>query len=471
VRRPITPYRVGGIRLATSAFARRGLSGFFHAALLLTALALAPIPANGRAQGRLAGPDIASGLSVQFTDNFLKQEGWRGRLELISALGATVVRIDLNWPWVEAETGSYDWSLYDQYSAELAKRRLRPLFILNRPNSPHGKPYDAVVDGKRERGISPPTAAQDIAAFVRFAAAAAERYRHLDPIWEIWNEPDQDGFWPPTPSPIDYVTLARETCLTVKQRVPDAVVVGPAAAQMPTVWRPKKPLFDALLADTKLLSCLDAISLHTHRFKQKPETVSRDYLALRDVYLSRWPDSLPQKPIIDTEWGDSVYTSGLTEDTQARWVARMYLVNLMEQVRLTNWYCLFDVGSDDAEMEQRFGLVRVDGTRRPAYQAYQVLAQQLGAMSLKQVVARFNRRTAEGASALVFCDTAQRCVLAVWETEDSPGPRTISVPGWRRIGPDIDYLGREVASPMSTGGLLEVKVQTAVRYIPVTPQP
>jgi hypothetical protein len=440
-----------------------------HAVLLLTALA--SIPENGRAQGRLAGPDIASGLSVQFTDNFLRQEGWQGRLDLVSVLGATVVRIDMNWPWIEAKAGSYDWSLYDQYAAELSKRRLRPLFILNRPNSPYGKPYDAVVDGKRERGVSPPSATQEIAAFTRFAAMAAERYRHLDPIWEIWNEPDQDGFWPPTPSPTDYVALARETCLAVKQRVPNAVVVGPAAAQMPTVWRPKKPLFDALLADTKLLTCLDAISLHTHRFKQKPETVSRDYAVLRDAYLSRWPDGLPQKPIIDTEWGDSVYASGLTEEIQARWVARMYLVNLMEQVKLTNWYCLFDVGGDDAEMEHRFGLMRLDGTRRPAYQAYKALAQQLGAMSLKQVIARFNQRTAEGASALVFCDTADRCVLAVWETEDSPGPRTISVPGWRRTGPDIDYLGREAASSMSRSGVLEVEAQTAVRYVPVAPLP
>ena len=471
MRRPVKPYRVGGIGPVAPLYPRRTAGGFFHAALLLTVLAFAPVPADARAAERLAGPDIASGLSVQFTDNFLKQESWRDRLDLISALGATVVRIDLNWPWVEAETGRYDWALYDQYAAELVKRRLRPLFILNRPNSPYGKPYDAVVDGKRERGIGPPTATQDVAAFARFAAAAAERYRHLDPIWEIWNEPDQNGFWPPTPSPADYVTLARETCLAVKQRVPNAVVVGPAAAQMPTIWRPKKPLFDALLADTTLLTCLDAISLHTHRFRQKPETASRDYAVLRDAYLSKWPRAVPQKPLIDTEWGDSVHTSGLTEDTQARWVARMYLVNLMEQVRLTNWYCLVDVGNDDAEMEHRFGLVRLDGTRRPAYQAYQVLAQQLGTMKLEQVVARFNQRTAEGATALVFCDAARRCVLAVWKTEDSPGPHTISVPGWRRTGPDIDYLGRKVASPMSSDSGLEVEAQTAVRYIPVKPQP
>src|SRR4051794_10397171 len=144
----MTPYRFNA--LAASAHAWATLSGLCSAVLLL--MALVPIPASGSTQARLAGSDVASGLSVQFTDNFLKQEGWRDRLDLISELGATVVRIDLNWPWVETEAGSYDWSLYDQYAAELAKRRLRPLFILNRPNPPHGQPYDAVIDAKPERG-------------------------------------------------------------------------------------------------------------------------------------------------------------------------------------------------------------------------------------------------------------------------------------------------------------------------------
>jgi len=373
---------------------------------------------------------------------------------------------DENWNANPDSPESYNFKQSDFYIKSITDLGINIIFRLG---------YSAEGKSAIHHNDPPPS-------YGKWANIAAHIVRHYNQgwangfhanirYWEIWNEPDQDGFWPPRPSPTNYVTLARETCLAVKQRVPNAVVVGPAAAQMPTVWRPKKPLFDALLADTRLLTCLDAISLHTHRFKQKPETVSRDYAVLRDAYLSRWPNGLPQKPIIDTEWGDSVYASGLTEDTQARWVARMYLVNLMEQVRLTNWYCLFDVGGDDAEMEHRFGLVRLDGTRRPAYQAYKILARQLGAMSLKQVIARFNQRTAQGASALVFCDTAERCVLAVWETEGSFGPRMISVPGWRRTGPDIDYLGREVASPISAGGVLEVEVQTAVRYVPVAPQP
>lgn len=432
-----------------------------------TAFALLVSFSAGHAQS--SDPTVASGLSVQFTDNYLNLPDWRERLNLASTLGATIVRIDLNWPWIEKQPGRYDWNLYDAFAAELKKLRLRPLFILNRPNPLHGTPYDAIVDGKRDRGAEPPTTTSQIAAFARWAAAAAERYQHLNPIWELWNEPDQAGFWPPKPDPQNYVALAREACVAIRQRVPNAFVAGPGAAQMPTVWRPRKPLIQAILNDKELLTCLDAISLHTHRFGQAPETVSRDYAVLRNNYLAAWPAAIPRKPIIDTEWGDSVYRSGISEDTQALWLPRMFLTNLMEQVRLTNWYCLMDVGTDDDEIEDRFGLVRSDGTLRPAFQAYKTMAREIGGMSLRETIARFDPATARGITILRFCDeTAQQCKLAVWTTERAGTSQAIAVPGWRRSGPAIDHLGREDVSQPNTNGILEVQPKQSVTYIPVT---
>ncbi|HVX77464.1 MAG TPA: hypothetical protein VHB49_15130 [Bradyrhizobium sp.] len=412
---------------------------------------------------------VASGLSVQFTDNYLNLPDWRERLNLASTLGATIVRIDLNWPWIEKRPGLDDWSLYDAFAAELEKLRLRPLFILNRPNPLYGTRYDAVVDGKRDHGAGPPSTPSQIAAFARWAAAAAERYQHLNPIWEIWNEPDQDGFWPPKPAPQNYVNLAREACLAIKQRVPSAFVTGPGAAQMPTVWRPRKPLIRALLNDKELLTCLDAISLHTHRFGQTPETVSRDYAVLRNNYFAAWPAAIPRKPVIDTEWGDSVYRSGISEDTQALWLPRMFLTNLMERVNLTNWYCLMDVGTDDDEIEDRFGLVRSDGTLRPSFQAYRTLSHEIGGMSLRETIARFDPATARGITILRFCDeTGEQCKLAAWTTETNGTSQKVVVPGWRRSGPVIDHLGREDVSQPNTNGVLEIQPKTSVSYIPVT---
>lgn len=434
-----------------------------------TLIALTLLAACHVARAQPSDATVASGLSVQFTDNFLNLPDWRERLRLASTLGTTIVRIDLNWPWIEKQPGRYDWALYDAFAAELEKLRLRPLFILNRPNPLYGATYDAVVDGKRDRGPAPPSTPLQIAAFARWAAAAAERYQHLNPIWELWNEPDQEGFWPPTPNPQSYVALAREACLAIKQRVSKAFVTGPGAAQMPTVWRPRKPLIQAMLNDKELLTCLDAISLHTHRFKQTPETVSRDYAVLRDNYLAAWPAAIPKKPIIDTEWGDSVYRSGISEDTQALWLPRMFLTNLMEQVRLTNWYCLMDVGTDDSEMEHRFGLVRSDGTLRPAFQAYKTLAREIGGMSLRETIARFDVATARGVTILRFCDEAGgQCKIATWSTERDGTSQKITVPGWRRSGPAIDHLGREDVSQRNTNGILEIEPKPSVSYIPVT---
>lgn len=451
-----------GEGLLTTTLARRTC---ILAAALMCALFAPPSVARAQSSPRT----VANGLSVQFTDNYLHLPDWRERLNLVHTLGATIVRIDLNWPWIEKTPGLYDWSLYDAYAAELEKLRLRPLFILNRPNPLHGTPYDAVVDGARHQGPQPPTTPSQITAFTRWATAAAERYRHLDPIWEIWNEPDQEGFWPPRPDPQRYVALARETCVAIKKRVPNAFVTGPAAAQMPTVWRPQKPLMQALLNDRTLLTCLDALSLHTHRFGQTPETVSRDYAVLRKNYLAAWPPAIPRKPIIDTEWGDSVYRSGISEETQALWLPRMILTNLMEQVGLTNWYCLMDTGDNDDEMEDRFGLVRSDGTTRPSFQAYRTLVREIGGMSLRETIARFDPATARGITILRFCDeSAQRCKLVTWTTEADGTPQKAVVPGWRKSGPAIDYLGRKDVSQPNTNGVLEVLPTTAVSYLPVT---
>ncbi len=418
---------------------------------------------------RLSTPTVGSGLSVQFTDHYLDLPDWRERLKLAATLGASIVRVDINWPWIEKEPGRYDWSRYDAFATELERLRLRPLFILNRPHPLHGTPYDAEVDGARHQGVTPPSTPAQRAAFTRWATAAAKRYRRLDPIWEIWNEPDQAGFWPPKPDPAAYVRLARETCLAIRKRVPNAVVVGPGAAQMPTVWQAKKPLIEAVLNDTDLLACLDALSLHTHRFGTPPETVSRDYAVLRDTYLAAWPAAVPRKPVIDTEWGDSVYRSGVSEDTQARWLPRMILTNLMERVDLTNWYSLMDTGPDDNEIEDRFGLVRSDGTQRPAYLAYQTLSRQIGGMSLRETIARFDPASARGITILRFCDESERqCKLVVWNTEENATPQQVTVPGWRRSGPAVDYLGRPDVSPADTGDGLKLVPTTAVSYIPVT---
>jgi hypothetical protein len=433
-----------------------GFGRFSYLALILIYTASAA--AGPREPLRFA--DVGSGLSIQFTDKLLLGSGWRDGIDLAVASGARLVRVDLNWDWIETKRDVYDWSLYDPYVAELQRRGLRPLFILNRTNALHGAPFKALVDGRQTEGISPPSSAADIGAFVRWATTAAERYRESRPIWEIWNEPDMEGFWPPRPNPPRYVALARATCKAIRAKLPGAVVVGPAVADMPTVWRQSQPLLNAVFADAELHDCLDAVSIHTHRFGQTPETISRDYAVMRARYEAAVPADR-RRPIIDTEWGDSVFDSGISEATQAEWLPRMVLVNLMEGVGLTNWYCLLDVGADNNDMEHRFGLVRADGSKRPAFGAYQVLAHELGGYQLHDTLARFDASSAQGATALLFCDGGAKCKVAAWTTEDAA---KVALTGWRTTDAGVDHLGRPVGGENLSQ---TIKVGHEVRYVPV----
>src|SRR5690349_12834603 len=52
-------------------------------------------------------------------------------LDLIAAAGFKFVRMDFAWTAIEKEKGKYDWSDYQQLLANLDKRGIRALFILD----------------------------------------------------------------------------------------------------------------------------------------------------------------------------------------------------------------------------------------------------------------------------------------------------------------------------------------------------
>lgn len=402
-------------------------------------------------------------MSVQFTDSFLLQPGWRERLDYAKEVGARLVRIDLNWPWIETRRGKYDWQLYDQFAEALRARKLRPIFILHRANELYSEATPPSRETQWQSSRSPPVTPVATAAFADWAAAAAVRYHDLDGIWEIWNEPDMQMFWPPYPQPQKYVALARATCLAIKRKVPRAFVVGPAAAAIPTVWHARKSLFDAVQDDGALLDCLDALSIHTHRFGQSPETVSRDYALMRRNY-----PRASRKPIIDTEWGDAVSKNGISEAQQATWLPRMYLINAVERIGLTNWYCLVDVGPEETNREHRFGLVTESGRHRPAFAAYRTLVNELGGMTLRETIRRFDVDSASGTTVLLFCRGARQCKLVAWTTEDI-GNAQVIVDGWRAEGPARNIFGKRIAGSGPTPDPLRLHLTPEVQYLTVTP--
>src|SRR4030095_11321775 len=157
------------------------LSAFICGSLLLALLSCVDTRAQSVADQRLRSqiPD-SFGVNIDFT------EPKRGELNMITAGGFRWVRMDFKWDLTERVKGIYDFGPYERLLAALDAANLRALFVLY-----YGNPlYD---------GGAPPRTAATRAAFARWAVAAAKRFVNRGILWELYNEPNHNQFWPPGP--------------------------------------------------------------------------------------------------------------------------------------------------------------------------------------------------------------------------------------------------------------------------------
>ncbi len=113
-------------------------------------------------------------------------------LDLIAAAGFRFVRMDFHWQAIETSKGEYHWADYDQLLTNLEKRGLRAILILDYSHplyeeevtSPH--PFT----GQPHKTTASPQHPASVAAFARWAAAAAKHFQGRRVLWEIWNEPN-----------------------------------------------------------------------------------------------------------------------------------------------------------------------------------------------------------------------------------------------------------------------------------------
>ncbi len=294
----------------------------------------------------LPAPMIPDSLGVNI--HFTQPE--KGEMSRLQALGVRWVRKDFFWGEVEHERGKYDFSRYDALVTRLQANGLQPLFILDYGN--------ALYDG----GLSPHTD-EGRAAFARFAATAARHYRGQAILWEIWNEPNLARFWFPDPNATDYGRLALTTARAMHRADPAAMVIAPAVVGFPwDFWR--------TIGQLGTLQQLNAVSVHPYGLV-RPEDAQPHYRTLRRLLSQLNPTW--DLPIIASESGYSTLTGGMTEQTQAAYVTRYWLVGMANDIPLSIWYDWRNNGTNPAELEENFGLVRHDFTPKPAYQAAQTL--------------------------------------------------------------------------------------------------
>ncbi|QOZ75348.1 hypothetical protein XH83_07785 [Bradyrhizobium sp. CCBAU 53351] len=283
-----------------------------------------------------------------------------GDLERIRNFGFSFVRWGMSWEAIEKNPGEFDWATTDAFFTKVRHSGLSSIVILATGNHFYSRWLELPADpGVRERKVAaPPESEAAMAAFSRFAAAAAKRYADESVTWEVWNEPDLPIFWPPKPKPDAYAQLAAMTCSAIKMAAPKAMVLAPATASLPI----RAPALYGALAKTDAAGCLDGLSMHSYRIsggrRPDPESVEAENLASRALLerlSGRWRDV----PMLCTEWGYPSSTVGRA--TQRAYLARAYLANVASGVQAMVWYEWKDSRDEPANPESHFGLQTAQG--------------------------------------------------------------------------------------------------------------
>jgi hypothetical protein len=305
-------------------------------------------------------------------------------LDGYQAMGAGWARVDFHWVTMEPTKGTYDWSHFDAVVDAANARGIKILGVIGftpgwaRPSTCTGSDKCA------------PANPQDYGNFVKVAVAHyAAKGVHT---WELWNEPNLGAFWKPAPNAAQYTAVLKAGYTAAKQSDPSAFVLNGGLGLYGAYWstssstgiNPQKFLeqmyangahgyFDAVAFHPYVLD--NSINPTTNRdsngWVQMNGTTS-ELLgpSIRTLMIANGDSS---KQIWGTEFGEAVGYRSRTEADQATRLDQA----MKGWSSLGSWAGKFFVYSYNPPIEtlngwtSDFGVVRSDGSRRPAWLTFQ----------------------------------------------------------------------------------------------------
>jgi len=279
----------------------------------------------------------------------------------------------------------FDWTNVDRFIDQLNAAKLRPFVEC-------GFMPEVLASGTKtifwwKGNVTPPKKQEEWAQLIEAFARHEMERRGIDEVrqwyFEVWNEPNLDGFW--TGGRDGYFQLYATTARTLKQVDPNLRVGGPATAGMG--WIPE------LLAYCKNEQVpIDFIASHSYAASEgfldergrkgttlvtTPQTLVAEFSrARRDIQQSAFPNL----PLFITEWGPS-YSPG--DPIHDHYVCAPFILEKLRQCEgivdgMSYW--AFSDQFEEPGLPQRpfhggFGLLNVDGLKKPAFFAYKFMGE------------------------------------------------------------------------------------------------
>lgn len=316
-----------------------------HALLALLSLvpALAGSPARA---GTVRNPDSPFGVICPWPGI-----GDSGVRWIRCGAGATA----LDWGGQEKARGVFDWSAADD---EIGRWRetdgLDLLPIL-------GYTPKWASSGPNGEYTAPP---KDLKDWSQYVGSIVGRYEDRVGFWEVWNEENTVGFW--NGSIGGYVDLLKSAYTTAKSADPRCRIVFGGTAGVDLRYTDRTYEYGAK-------DYFDVMAVHPYQWG---DTFNDEWFAsqLRDLHALMAKHGDGRKEIWLTEFGWSNGDPGITEEVQARLLAQAFVTSLtLRDANVTKafWFSVKDWGGPG------YGLVRDDGSRKPAFGAYRFVTRAL----------------------------------------------------------------------------------------------
>ncbi|MDH7480923.1 MAG: glycosyl hydrolase [Armatimonadota bacterium] len=320
----------------------------------------------------------------------------------------------LDWGAINKAPGVFEWSNADSEIRDICDRLKADILVIL------GYTPEWASSGPNKEPSYPP---RNLSDWSNFVGRIVSRYKNRIKYWEVWNEPDI-GFWQGTVE--QYADLVKSAYVAAKRADPDCKIVlgGTAGVNLPFIEQ---------IYEQGVGQYFDILAVHPYQWGDifDDRWFNSQLRDLRQL-MQKWGDG--HKEIWLTELGWSTGDKSITEEVQARLLAQaMITAYTLTDVNVTKyfWFCVKDWGGPG------YGLIRPDGSRKPAFNAYRTVISALKDAEYLYSIPNDNLRCH------MFCKQGRE-MLAVWspdrETHEFKLPSAHQWEKLMHIGGKLEYL-------------------------------
>src|SRR5919199_2704620 len=291
--------------------------------------------------------------------------------------------------------------------------------------------------------------------FGQFMLKLARAYKGRITTWMLWNEPDfhpgeSGSWWTWSGNTTDFFSLVRAGYKAVKAVDPNATVLFPSTTYFADAVNGRELFLARVLREGDKDPQAAANGYYFHALGVNLYCSLDAVYRVYGLYAQILAPSKLAKPLLLTETNCPVYNDATTPlgpgwristSEQAGFLLQAIALARAAGYQRIGWYSMVDHDATSGIVD-RWGLLRADGTTRPAFLAFQVASRYLARPEISARLAPLGNATINGwpVTRVSFDDFSTHArVQVLWRTGD--GPATVNVEAAGTSARIIDPLG------------------------------